>query len=295
LTYRDSPFQTFDWPGFEPTAGFLANRLLVILLAIALSLVPALWFTRFDPARSIRRTVRDESPPTPHSGAGLVVGGLAAGEFRILVQGVSRWWWLAAIGLTVVGAVAPLSALPALLLPIWVWPVLIWSRLGSQQIEHDVEGMLRAYPRARRRVVAQWCAGVVLTALLASGPALRMVLGGDGPGLAALLGGVLVVPSAALLLGLISRSHRLFQALYLPVWFLVVNGVSGVDYLGAVRVHGRPAGPPAGLIVGLALGMMVTAVVVDAARDGGLTRIGSARPFWSTRRPPDREELGVEV
>jgi hypothetical protein len=199
---------------------------------------------------------------------------LVSGELRILIQGTSRWWWLVAAGLTIAGALVPLSAVPGLLLATGVWPVLIWSRLGSQRIEHDLEEMLRAYPRSHRRVLAEWSSGVVLTAGLAAGPALRMILDADHVGTLALLGGVLFVPSAALLFGLVSRSHRLFQALYLPLWFLIVNGVAAVDYLGAVREQGQPAGPPAALIIGLAAGLLLAALGVDAGRARGL------RPGW---------------
>jgi len=170
--------------------------------------------------------------------------------------------------------------------------VLIWSRLGSQRVEQDVEGMLRAYPRARRRVLAEWAAGVTLTAAVAIGPGLRMTFGGDRLGLAAWVGGVLFIPSAALLLGITSRSHRLFQALYLPLWYLVVNGVAGLDYMGAVRVHGQPSGPPAGLIMAIAVGLLLLAVTVDAGRDRGPAR-GWRRRLRQTSGLPGGEEIGA--
>jgi hypothetical protein len=279
--------------------------------------LPGWWFARFDPARKTRTQLRTAKPSSPeestdpaiavpldqtplpvqvprHARTGSTFGRLISGELRILVQGVSRWWWLVALTLTVVGAVVPRSVVPALLLPIWVWPVLIWSRLGSQRVEQDVAGMLRAYPRARRRVLAEWTAGVVLTAGVAIGPGLRMAVGNDLPGLAAWIGGVLFIPSAALLLGVISRSHRLFQALYLPLWYLVVNGMAGLDYMGAVRVEGRPAGPAPGLVVGAAVSMLVVAVVVDNLRERGI-----ARPWQRRARPGravrDREEFGARI
>jgi hypothetical protein len=303
LTYRDAAFRTIDWPGFAPTPGFLLNRLLLVLLAVALALLPTLWFPRFDPAR---KQFPDKAKPSPSAApepitavpsgrttlpalpprTGITFGRLVSGELRILLQGVSRWWWLVALGLTIAGAAVPVAIAPTLLLPIWVWPVVIWARLGSQRVEHDLEGLLRAYPRARRRVLAEWAAGVVLTAGVAIGPSLRMALDPDPLGLAAWVGGVLFIPSSALLLGVLSRSHRLFQGLYLPLWYLVVNGVAGVDYMGAVRWHGRPAGPSSGLIVGAALTMLLVAVAVDSVRDRGISR------RWPGRSPQGRSPQG---
>ncbi|KOV35358.1 hypothetical protein ADK60_09475, partial [Streptomyces sp. XY431] len=66
LTKTDSPLEAFHWDGADYGAGFLAQRLLLVLLAVALAALPALWFTRFDPART-RAAERhpDGSAPTP--------------------------------------------------------------------------------------------------------------------------------------------------------------------------------------------------------------------------------------
>lgn len=85
--------------------------------------------------------------------------------------------------------------------------------------------------------------GVVLTAVLGVAPLLRMAFAADLPGLAAWLGGVLFIPSLALLLGVVCRTHRVFQVVYLPLWYLVVNQVAVLDFMGAVREAGVPAGP----------------------------------------------------
>jgi hypothetical protein len=52
LTFVDEPLRTFDWAGFDPSPEFLVSRLVLVLLALALVVLPALWFPRFDPARS---------------------------------------------------------------------------------------------------------------------------------------------------------------------------------------------------------------------------------------------------
>ena len=85
--------------------------------------------------------------------AALAGGRLLAGEVRILVQGVSRWWWLVASGLTALSLavprdpVLPAEASTALLLSAaWIWPILIWSRLGTQRRENGLDTLLGAYP-----------------------------------------------------------------------------------------------------------------------------------------------------
>lgn len=266
LTQIPEPLTPFRWDGFTFGGDFLVSRLLLVAAAVALALLPALWFGRHDPTRGGpadgASPAADAPAPVPAYApapaavlalalprtaaerGGRTFGRLLAGEVRILVGGVSPWWWAVAAALTVAGLTLPLDAVTGLVLPaVWIWPVLVWSRLGSLPVEHGLEGLLGAYPAPRRRLLAAWGSGVVLTAVLGVAPLLRMAFAADLPGLAAWLGGVLFIPSLALLLGVVCRTHRVFQVVYLPLWYLVVNQVAALDFMGAVREAGVPAGP----------------------------------------------------
>ncbi|MFE0497696.1 hypothetical protein ACFW2M_23750 [Streptomyces albidoflavus] len=266
LTQIPEPLTPFRWDGFTFGGDFLVSRLLLVAAAVALALLPALWFGRHDPTRGGpadgASPAADAPAPVPAYApapaavlalalprtaaerGGRTFGRLLAGEVRILVGGVSPWWWAVTAALTVAGLTLPLDAVTGLVLPaVWIWPVLVWSRLGSLPVEHGLEGLLGAYPAPRRRLLAAWGSGVVLTAVLGVAPLLRMAFAADLPGLAAWLGGVLFIPSLALLLGVVCRTHRVFQVVYLPLWYLVVNQVAALDFMGAVREAGVPAGP----------------------------------------------------
>jgi hypothetical protein len=128
----------------------------------------------------------------------------------------------------------------------------IWSRLGTESREHGVDALLDAYPTPGRRAVAQWLAGVVLTALVGLGPGIRL-------GLAGWLAGAAFIPALALLLGVLSRTQRLFQAVYLPLWYAVVNEIAALDYLGAL------AGGPPPAVVGAAAAVLLAATLSTVA------------------------------
>jgi len=198
---------------------------------------------------------------------------LLAGELRILVQGISRWWWLVIAVVNVASLavpadlVKPAGAATALLLSAaWIWPVLIWSRLGTQRHENGLDTLLGAYPGVYRQQAAEWAAGLALTIVTGLGPLLRMVIAADGPRVAAWAAGALFIPSLALMLGLLGRTHRLFQALYVLLWYAAVNQVHAVDYMGTVLVGGRPAGPSAPLVAGIAVAMLAIAMTIRAVR-----------------------------
>ena len=303
FTKLDHPLGTFTWTGLHPAAGFASARLVLLVVAAGLAVLPAVWFGRFDPARAGRRPGRQDVDAAPGAAgepeagaagvaqggraglsyrplpavargrAGLAAGRLLAGEARILVQGVSRWWWLAAAGLTVLSLavprdlVRPAGASTALLLSAaWIWPILIWSRLGTQRRENGLDSLLGAYPGAGRQLAAEWLAGLALTVALGLGPLLSMIIARDGAGAAAWAGGALFIPSLALLLGTVSGTHRVFQVLYLILWYAVVNHVAAADYMGTVLVRGRPAGPSPAVVAGAGLAMLAVAFAIRALR-----------------------------
>ncbi|MGW4497085.1 hypothetical protein ACWENR_00475 [Micromonospora sp. NPDC004336] len=277
LMYLDEPPRAIAWTGVDFTADFVGERLLLVLVAAAAATVPAVWFGRFDTARAVvpgapapAATAPVESLPaaypvvsSPRTAArrGNAFGRLFAGELRILVRSVSWWWWLGVAVLVVGGLALPTGATRAVLVAAWIWPVLVWSRLGTHAREHGVDALLGACGAPAARVLAQWLAGFVLTALVGLGPAARMAAGGD---LGGWLAGAAFIPALALALGVLGRTHRLFQAGYPPLWYAVANDIAGLDYMGVVA--GGPGPVAVGAVAVLLLAVAVAAVVTREAR-----------------------------
>lgn len=295
FTKVDHPLRTFIWHGLQASSGLVAGRLALIVIAAALAAMPAIWFGRFDPARTHPRRTRPLAPvpaapaegeparrasspaykPLPSAGTrpAIAAGRLLAGEARILVQGTPRWWWLVAVAINAASLAVPANlvkpagaSIATLLAAAWIWPVLTWSRLGTQRHENGLGTLLGAYPGTYRQVAAEWAAGFMLTAVTGLGPLLRMAASGDGPSTAAWIAGALFIPALALMLGTASRTHRMFQALYVILWYAAVNQVKAADYMGTVLINGRPAGPSPALTAGVALAMLMATFAIRAIR-----------------------------
>ncbi len=183
------------------------------------------------------------------SAAGLVVPArapsllrLARAEFRLLTAGVPKLWWLVALGLGVAQAFAPLEVARGVLLSVaWVWPLLLWSQLGSRDERHGTAPLLMSSPHPlARQLPAQWLAGAGLAVLLGAPVALRLVIAGDGPGIAAWSTGAAFAPSLAIALGTWSGGGTLFEVLYLALWYMgPMNRVPFLDFLGYSRASAR--------------------------------------------------------
>lgn len=299
LIIQEHPLKTFDFSGLDVTVGLLAGRFALLALAVGLALLAALRFARFDPSRKTRSTTPPGSNIDPEnvpsgeaSGAapatlatadlpnpaatvlpgaaavrGGVLGGLIVGELRVLLRGVPWWWMLGALALTVASLVVPATWVAFPMLPLaWVWPVVIWSRLGTQQHEHSVDVLVGSGPTRRLRTVAEWLAGLLLAAFAGLGPFLRMGVATDWVGVAAWFGGVAFIPSLALALGVLGRSGRLFQGVYLMLWYSVMNSVATLDFMGALRENGHLLGPSPMLVLGLGAGIFVVGLLTYEAR-----------------------------
>ncbi|QHC25452.1 hypothetical protein [Streptomyces sp. GS7] len=306
LTYLDKPLTPFPWHGFTPTPAYTLGRLAVLLIALALAVLPALWFPRFDPARQrpeptgphTHRTPPDHQPPDhpspvppqplafprpspygrqrrwpgpspqPPSATGLPpLRRLYAGELRILLRGTPWWWYAGASLIALAGFAAPLPGTVRVLLPLaWLWPILLWSRLGTQGHEHRADVLLAACPAPGPRLLAEWAAGATLAALTGAAPLVRMLAAADLPGAAAWTAGALFIPSLALALGTLSRTHRLFQALYLPLWYTVATGLPLFDYMGALHTPAHFPGPHPAATLAAAAALLGVGMAVAVRR-----------------------------
>jgi len=269
---------TFVWNGVRWTPELIASRLEVVAMAIAVALLAALFFDRFDPSKSSAHRGRVADPAdVPQASATKVVtlapahaivakmhraepgfrfGTLVVAEFRLMLRGAKRWWLVVAAALAVAQLFVPLKVGQQILLPIaWLWPVLLWSSLGSRERRNSTEGLVFASPRLlARQWPAAWVAGVLLSVLTGAGMAVRLVIAGDATGLAAWAAGALFVPSLALALGVWTGSGKFFEALYTMIWYVgPMNHMAQLDYVGGTPTPWRASITMSFLVAAMAL------------------------------------------
>ena len=248
-------FNTFTWTGIHWTANLILGRFSFIGLAIIFTFLAALFFDRFDPSRSKPRRIKTSasaSAPEPAAPSPVLASvhltPLAASakrfrfitvliaELKLLLKGL-RWWWYAVAGaLVFAGLVTPPEGVRAFVLPMaWVWPILIWSGLGNRELRRNAHQMVfsSAFP-LWRQLPATWLAGFLVTVVTGIGVAVKLLSVGDSMGLLAWFSAALFIPSFALASGVWSNSSKLFEVLYILLWYLgPLNKVAALDYLGA--------------------------------------------------------------
>lgn len=285
----ERPTRTVAWRGFPLDAGALGGRALVLLVALGVALVAALPFDRFDPSRrrfreSRRRIVTPANRASPAATgtarppatrlAALSSTTLAFGlwplvrhELRIALKGMPRWWRLGAAILLVGGAAAPAATRQLWLSLGFLWPALLWSGLGVRERESGVDAILAAAPRNRRRQLPALLGAGLLAGLATTGGAwLRILLAGDLRGATAVVTGLAAMSALGLALGLMSRGSRLFEGLFIAIWYLgPLQAAPGFDFAGATPT-GVASGTP---FLYLVLGAVGLAIALALERRRG--------------------------
>lgn len=249
---------TFRWEGLAWTQEIIMSRFWWLAVGLSLALLAAIFFRRFDPARerSKRAGKHVAQPSQPEVIENRAVPELVhtatlqpltnpprfsllfmvLAELRLALHGISLWWYLIAAGLVVAGLFSPVPVSRGLLVAAWIWPLLIWSAMGTRETRLRTDQLVfsTAHP-LWRQLPACWLAGVVIAVLTGGGTGIRLVVAGDQLGLIAWLVGAFFIPTMALALGVWSGSSKLFEVLYLLLWYLgPANRLGDIDFMGAM-------------------------------------------------------------
>jgi ABC-type transport system involved in multi-copper enzyme maturation permease subunit len=251
----------FKWAGVDWTADIVIARFSFLGVAVFLTLISAIFFDRFDPSR--RGTGRAKmsistAAPREHGQSGLALMArplsvihltpltssatrfsfihVLLAELKLALKG-QRWWWYAiAVGFIIACVFGDPKTTRTILLPItWAWPVLIWSALGNREIHNNVQQMtFSSASPLWRQIPGQWLAGFIVTLLMASGAIARLGMDGDSTTLLAVISGSIFIPSLALASGVWSGTSKLFEILYMAIWYIgpLNHAIPELDFVG---------------------------------------------------------------
>lgn len=296
LTIADAPAKvvdTFRWQGVPWTAEMILLRLGWTLAAVAIVLLAALFFDRFNPVSwffpSVRAAKKSSSkliaePSTsvsiasakpvavhltplaasPHVGA---FGRIFLAELRLALKGLRWWWYAVAVGLLIAQFASPLAVSRGPLLgAAWIWPILVWSAMGSRESRFGTRSLLFSCAKILpRQILACFLAGLTVALLTGAGAGVRLLLARSFAGLFAWLAGALFLPALALTLGTVSGSGKPYEGLLTAIWYVgPMNHTPGLDFTGAAS--GPHTISYALIYIALAAGLFVAAFLIRSSQ-----------------------------
>jgi hypothetical protein len=256
----------FLWNGLRWSPALYFSRLTCVLAAIAVALLAALFFHRFDPARewgvgskkappqtqvpvlngelAVAAAIAAPAPVhlTPLSRAprgstmpALTLPRTVLAELKLMLKGHRWWWYVVAAGLFVASLSSPLNAVRGgVAIAALIWPVLVWSQMGTREARFNTASLIFSSERSLwRQLPAVWIAGIIVAAITNGGLAIRLLIARDHPALLAWMACTLFVPSLALALGIWSGTSKVFEAVYTVWWYMgPAHHMPGLDFLG---------------------------------------------------------------
>jgi len=206
---QNTDHRTFVWHGMVWMPTIIAARAAWCLVALALVALAGRTFDRFAGMRAkARATWRFPVARIVPDVAGLR---LLRAELAVLAGESGFWWTLAAIACGVAGVLVPASGINVVLSLALLLPLARYGSLGTRDRLTGVDALIRSAPHAvTRTIVARIVAAGLVGCVPLAGALVRY------PALA-------IVPIAAaalaVVLGALAGTPRLFEALYLAVWY----------------------------------------------------------------------------
>jgi len=243
------------WDGIKWSMAIIWQRLMWVGLGLASVLITVPFFNRFDQTHLTRGTIRKEknkkaeAPPLPAKSPSSTLSykqivtptvryhytSMLVAELRLMLKGYHNILYILALGIIVTQLVIPfeparhISVAAAMILPISCW-----SAMGTRETRYNTAQLLFSspYPVSRQFPIS-WFAGVTIALLMLSGMIIRTVLGGEWSHLLTLLSAALFTPSLALAFGTVTGSRKLFEVIYLFMWYVgAVEKLKPLNFLG---------------------------------------------------------------
>lgn len=252
----------FRWNGFTWNAVLILSRFFWLGIALGFTLLSATFFDRFAGTTARGSSDASEASAAPRSVETAAIqpgenlspatltraksrfrfGAVLVAELRLMLKGQRWWWYIVAAGLTTAsGTVVPREGRGILLALAWIWPVLLWSSMGVRESRDQTSQILFSTPHPlARQLSAIWLAGFALALLSGSGFGVRLLVGGDIHGLQGWLIGALFIPTFALALGVWSGGSKLFEILYVLLWYLgPMHSIAQLDFMSAAPLTAK--------------------------------------------------------
>ncbi|CAM1369218.1 ABC transporter permease [Tenacibaculum xiamenense] len=241
--------QKFQFNGVDFPIAFIMSRFIWISFVTLLLFIVSPFFHRFDNKR-ISSSKRITNPTLSSKGNNSIslltlpsmsfsssIFPIIKTELLLLFRKGKRWLWILNVIGMILLAVLPLKIAHQIVLPI-LWFLQV-SRLSDLTIKETVNNVhyftFTSYNPIKRLLLAQLFSGFILMLALALPLVIRLGVEGNFMAVCAVFLGSLLLVLFSSILGLLSKGKKLFEVLFFFITYLVVNGMTFLDYYGGFQ------------------------------------------------------------
>ncbi len=239
------------WPGIAGDGGWILDRALWMFAFVPVLLLAVPFFDRFDPARGAKRREEREVPstadepesaqspwhaltPLPNFASGWRPLTLLLAELTLMLKRRPIWWYAVVLGLWVAGvATDPVIAVKWIVPIAWLWGLTTFSEHGARAEIHDTRTLLDSAPSPLlRQLPVQWIAGALAALILVTPLLVKLLVLGETGTAAQVMVGAGFVSALALALGSLSGGPRLFELVFLMLWYVAMQDAPPARFTG---------------------------------------------------------------
>ncbi len=159
-------------------------------------------------------------------------------ELKLMFATCNLWWYAAIILCSIGVFFAKGEILYKFLIPIiWILPIFIWSKLGTIQINCNMEDYLSTYKNYREsQLLNSVFAGILFTMFINISIIIKFVILNDFLGAIYILMGTFFVNALGMFIGNVAKNSTAFEIIYTILWYVgILNGLTSLDFLGLTK------------------------------------------------------------
>ena len=159
-------------------------------------------------------------------------------EIKLIFATCNLWWYTAIILCSIGVFFAKDETLYKFLIPIiWILPIFIWSKLGTIQMNFNMEDYLFTYKNYRKsQLFSSVVAGILFTILINISIIIKFIILNDFPEVVYILMGIFFVNALGMFIGNVAKNSTAFEITYTILWYVgMLNGLTSLDFLGLTK------------------------------------------------------------
>lgn len=161
-------------------------------------------------------------------------------EIKLMIRGYSWFWYVILSILLYLTISLRLENVTNYCLPlIYLWTIPLWSQIGSQEFKNKTEKLLyQARYYKIHQLFAKYLSTVILFLLIGSTTITRLIIHEKGAIVISFLIAALFISSLSLMLGILTKSSKLFEVIFTIIWYLgPIHKVFPFDFISFTGVN----------------------------------------------------------
>ncbi|MGO5065617.1 hypothetical protein FDF31_10280 [Clostridium sporogenes] len=188
-------------------------------------------------------------------------------EIKIIFALPKLWWYIIIILCSIGVFFVEGDMLYKFLIPvIWILPIFIWSKLGSIQMNFNMEEYLFTYKNYRnKQLLNSIITGILFTIFINIGVIIKFAMLNNFLAICYILMATFFVNVLGIFIENATGSSTAFEIIYIILWYVgILNGLMSLDFLGLTQKAASAHIPIIFLVIGVAL--LIASIIIKNNR-----------------------------